>query len=73
MPKVSLSLKVNVKRERLDDFLKAMQIDAEGTRAEPGNLRFDVVRLPDDGQGPVVPLQAKTHGTALRRGAKGAC
>ena len=56
MPKVSLALKVNVKRERLDDFLKAMQIDAEGTRAEPGNLRFDVVRLPDDGQGPVVPF-----------------
>ena len=56
MPKVSLAIKVNVKRERLDDFLKAMQIDAEGTRAEEGNLRFDVVALPDDGKGAIVPF-----------------
>ena len=54
MPKVSLAIKVNVTRERLADFLQAMKIDAEGTRAEEGNLRFDVVALPDDGDGPVV-------------------
>ena len=54
MTKVSLSIKLSVKRERLDDFLAAMRIDAAGTRQEEGNLRFDVVALPDDGEAPTV-------------------
>jgi len=42
---VSLVVSLQVKEERVDDFLEAMKVDAEGSRTEPGCLRFDV-RLP---------------------------
>ena len=42
---VSLVVSLQVKEDRVDDFLEAMKVDAEGSRTEPGCLRFDV-RLP---------------------------
>jgi autoinducer 2-degrading protein len=35
---------LEVKPERLDDFLKLVTFNAAESRKEPGNLRFDVVR-----------------------------
>ena len=39
---VSLVVSLQVKEDRVDDFLEAMKVDAEGSRTEPGCLRFDV-------------------------------
>ncbi|MQW08467.1 autoinducer-2 (AI-2) modifying protein LsrG [Sinorhizobium meliloti] len=39
---------INVKQGHAADFLEAFRINYEGTRQEPGNLRFDVLRNPDD-------------------------
>ncbi|WEK52224.1 MAG: antibiotic biosynthesis monooxygenase [Candidatus Kaistia colombiensis] len=39
---------IMVKPGHADDFLEAFRINYEGTRQEPGNLRFDVLRDPDD-------------------------
>ena len=49
---LSLIVQVSIKRDRLDDFLEAMKIDAEGSRLEDGCLGFDVVQLNDDGVSP---------------------
>lgn len=38
-----------VKPGHADEFIDAFRINYEGTRQEPGNLRFDVLRDPDDG------------------------
>ena len=35
---------VEIAPDRIDDFLQALKIDAEGSRNEPGCLRFDVIR-----------------------------
>lgn len=39
---------INVKPGHAEEFLEAFRINYEGTRLEPGNLRFDVLRNPDD-------------------------
>lgn len=39
---------INVKPGHAAEFLDAFRINYEGTRAEPGNVRFDVLRDPDD-------------------------
>ncbi|WP_295812328.1 antibiotic biosynthesis monooxygenase [uncultured Nitratireductor sp.] len=39
---------INVKKGHVPAFLEAFRINYEGTREEPGNLRFDVLRDPDD-------------------------
>lgn len=37
-----------VKPGQVDEFLDAFRINFEGTRKEPGNLRFDVLRDPEN-------------------------
>ena len=37
-----------VKPEAVDDFMELIELDQEGTLAEPGCVRFDVVRSVDD-------------------------
>ncbi len=39
---------IMVKPGHAGTFLEAFRINYEGTRQEPGNLRFDVLRDPDD-------------------------
>ena len=39
---------VFVKREAIDDFMELILMDQEGSLAEPGCLRFDVVRSVGD-------------------------
>lgn len=39
---------INVKEGHAAEFLEAFRINYEGTRSEPGNLRFDVLRDPQD-------------------------
>ncbi|NVD42663.1 antibiotic biosynthesis monooxygenase [Ensifer sp. HO-A22] len=39
---------INVKEGHAAEFLEAFRINYEGTRKEPGNLRFDVLRDPQD-------------------------
>ncbi len=39
---------INVKQGHAAEFLEAFRINYEGTRHEPGNLRFDVLRDPED-------------------------
>ena len=39
---------VFVKPEAMDDFMELIRLDQEGTLAEPGCVRFDVVRSVDD-------------------------
>lgn len=41
---VPVLVNVEVKPERLDEFLDVMKQDAEGSRTEPGCLRFDVMQ-----------------------------
>merc|ERR1712129_679433 len=40
---VPVLVEVEVKPERLDEFLEVMRQDAVGSRTEPGCLRFDVM------------------------------
>jgi len=40
-------VRLDVKPERIDDFLKLVTFNATQSRQEPGNLRFDVVRSID--------------------------
>jgi autoinducer 2-degrading protein len=42
-----IMVRLEVKPERLDDFLKLVTFNATQSRKEPGNLRFDVVRSID--------------------------
>jgi len=42
-----IMVRLEVKPERLDDFLKLVTFNASESRKEPGNLRFDVVRSID--------------------------
>ena len=39
---------IRVKSGRTADFLKAFKTNFDGTRAEPGNFRFDVLQDPED-------------------------
>lgn len=39
---------IRVKPGHIAEFLDAFRINYEGTRNEPGNLRFDVLRDPED-------------------------
>lgn len=39
---------INVKPGHASEFIEAFRINYEGTRQEPGNVRFDVLRNPDD-------------------------
>ena len=39
-----IMVRLEVKAERLDDFLKLATFNATQSRKEPGNLRFDLVR-----------------------------
>ena len=43
---VTLLVYVEVKNDRVDDFLRAMAINAGGSRLEEGCYRFDVLRDP---------------------------
>ena len=40
-------VRLEVKPDRVDDFLKLVSFNAAESRKEPGNLRFDVVRSLD--------------------------
>jgi autoinducer 2-degrading protein len=40
-------VRLEVRPEQLDDFLKLVTFNATESRKEPGNLRFDVVRSID--------------------------
>ena len=42
-----IMVRLEVKSEWLDDFLKLVTFNATQSRNEPGNLRFDVVRSVD--------------------------
>jgi autoinducer 2-degrading protein len=39
---------VFVKPDAIDDFMELIRVDQEGSLAEPGCLRFDVVRSTED-------------------------
>jgi autoinducer 2-degrading protein len=41
-------VRINVKPDRVEDFLDAFRINYEGTTKEPGNIRFDVLQDPED-------------------------
>lgn len=41
-------VRINVKPDRVADFKEAFRINYEGTVAEPGNVRFDVLQDPED-------------------------
>jgi autoinducer 2-degrading protein len=43
-----LSVSIHVKPEHVEEFIPAMLANARGSRTEPGNLRFDVMRDEDD-------------------------
>jgi autoinducer 2-degrading protein len=43
-----LSVSIQVKPENVDEFVAAMLENARGSRTEPGNLRYDLLRDDDD-------------------------
>ena len=43
-----LVVSIDVKPEHVDDFLAATLANARGSRTEPGNLRYDVLRSVND-------------------------
>ena len=45
---ISLSINIEIDPSRLDEFKKVIKIDAEGSRKEPGCLRFDVLQDPSN-------------------------
>jgi autoinducer 2-degrading protein len=42
-----IMVRLEVKPDRIDDFMKLVLFNASESRKEPGNLRFDVVRSVD--------------------------
>jgi autoinducer 2-degrading protein len=44
----ALVVSIDVKPEHADEFVAATLANARGSRSEPGNLRFDVLRSTDD-------------------------
>ena len=45
---IALIVSIDVKPEAVEPFIAATLANARGTRTEPGNLRFDVLRAPDN-------------------------
>merc|ERR1719162_2796856 len=45
---IGLLVEADIEPERMNDFLECIQKNAEGSRAEAGNLMFDVVKSRDD-------------------------
>ena len=43
-----VNVTVMVKPDHVDDFIREIKKNAEGTRKEPGNVRFDVAQAEDD-------------------------
>ena len=43
-----LSVSIHVKPEHVEEFTAAMLENARGSRTEPGNLRYDLMRDDDD-------------------------
>ena len=43
-----LVVSIDVKPEHADEFIAATLANARGSRTEPGNLRYDVLRSADD-------------------------
>eukprot|EP00587_Corethron_hystrix_P011605 CAMPEP_0113313272 /NCGR_PEP_ID=MMETSP0010_2-20120614/9763_1 /TAXON_ID=216773 ORGANISM="Corethron hystrix, Strain 308" /NCGR_SAMPLE_ID=MMETSP0010_2 /ASSEMBLY_ACC=CAM_ASM_000155 /LENGTH=109 /DNA_ID=CAMNT_0000169253 /DNA_START=190 /DNA_END=519 /DNA_ORIENTATION=+ /assembly_acc=CAM_ASM_000155 len=41
-------VEADIKADRIDEFLELIEKDAIGSRAEPGCLRFDVLRSKED-------------------------
>ena len=41
-------VEINIKPERVNEFLDVFRANHEGALQEPGNLRFDVLRNPED-------------------------
>ena len=41
-------VRIEVKAEKLESFLELVNVDAVGTRKEPGNVRFDVLKHLDN-------------------------
>ena len=39
---------IRIKPGRVEEFLEVFRINFDGTRAEPGNYRFDVLQDPED-------------------------
>ena len=39
-------VEINIKPERVDEFLEVFRANHEGALQEPGNLRFDVLQDP---------------------------
>ncbi|MCP2001800.1 UNVERIFIED_ORG: autoinducer 2-degrading protein [Buttiauxella agrestis ATCC 33320] len=40
-------VEINIKPERVDEFMDVFRANHEGSIKEPGNLRFDVLQDPD--------------------------
>lgn len=40
-------VEINIKPERVDEFLEVFRVNHEGSIKEPGNLRFDVLQDPE--------------------------
>lgn len=40
-------VEINIKPERVDEFLEVFRANHEGALREPGNLRFDVLQDPE--------------------------
>ncbi|MCK5078024.1 MAG: antibiotic biosynthesis monooxygenase [Calditrichia bacterium] len=45
---IATAVFIYVKKEKIDDFIKASLKNHEGSVKEPGNLRFDVLQCADD-------------------------
>ncbi|MBK9713465.1 MAG: antibiotic biosynthesis monooxygenase [Kouleothrix sp.] len=45
---ILLTVTIHVKPEHVEEFIAATLANARGSRSEPGNLRFDVLRAEDD-------------------------
>jgi len=41
---IAILVDVEIKHDRVEEFLEAMKVDAEGSREEKGCMRFDVFR-----------------------------
>jgi len=44
----TVAVTVMVKADHVEDFIREIKKNAEGTRKEPGNVRFDVHQAEDD-------------------------
>ena len=66
---IVLVVTVEIAKERLEAFREAMAIDAAGSRAEPGCLRFDLL---EDAENPLKFTFYEARASATRgRGARG--